>query len=212
MRCHARRGMILLLLAVLLMVGTGPRAHAQEQSLYWERFDVELDIREDGTLHVTEENYVNFTEGIFRFGFREIADERVTALRDFTVVVDGVPLRQDSSTAPGTFYLYEGDNGQGIRYFFPEPTSGQHHITLSYTVDGGHPLLRGGRPAVVGGGLRGSSRHRRASLVRVRLPQPSPPSETRHRVHWGSRDERDRSGAGNASPLWRVRASRLARR
>ncbi|MGH2542697.1 MAG: DUF2207 family protein, partial [Ardenticatenaceae bacterium] len=163
---------------VLFISALPAPAHAQEQSLYWERFDVELDVREDGTFRVTEDNYVNFTSGTFRYGFREIADERTTGIRDFEVVVDGQRLEQtDGLDEPGTFYTYPGVDGIGVRYYFSEPTSGQHHIALSYTVDGGLRHYEGGdqlwwdavysdRPATVA-----------ESTVRVSLPAAIPPDQ-----------------------------------
>ena len=79
----------LALLAVLLSLLLAPTVQAQDQSLYWERFDVTIDVRDDGSFRVTEENYINFTSGTFRFGFREIADDRATDITDVEVVVNG---------------------------------------------------------------------------------------------------------------------------
>ena len=55
-----------LLLGVLLVLHARP-AFAQEKSLLWERFDVDVIIRKDGTFEVTEHQTIRFTRGTFTF-------------------------------------------------------------------------------------------------------------------------------------------------
>ena len=55
------------LFGILLILHAHP-ASAQEKSLLWERFDVDIIIRKDGTFEVTEHQTIRFTRGTFTFG------------------------------------------------------------------------------------------------------------------------------------------------
>lgn len=163
-----------LLVLLLLLLALSPHAaHAQdeERSLFWERLDVEITVLPDGSFHVVEHNFINFTNGTFRFGARTIPIDRTTGMSDITVEVDGEPLiPRSSGEAPGTYRVTQSDDNVDIRYFFAEPTTGQHTIRIGYLVEGGLRYYQGGdqlhwkavhsdRPATV-----------EESLVTVHLP------------------------------------------
>ncbi|HBY96849.1 MAG TPA: hypothetical protein DEP84_23360, partial [Chloroflexi bacterium] len=142
-----RRLLALFVLALVAVVTapTTPSVAQNEKSLYWEHFDVTIDVLDDGDLRVTERNDINFTSGTFTFGYREIPTNRVTGITDVTVVGDGRRFDQDQgSRRPYTFYRYRGDNGEaGIRYYFPQ-TSGRHTFILSYIAQGALRYYSGG--------------------------------------------------------------------
>ena len=48
-----------------LMVLPVPSVSAQEKSLVWERFDVDIVIRPDGSFDVNEHQTIRFTRGTF---------------------------------------------------------------------------------------------------------------------------------------------------
>lgn len=69
-----RRLLPVLLFAILVtsLALAGKPLYAQDQSLVWQRFDVDLMVKTDGTFAVTEQQTINFTSGTFRFGYSEI--------------------------------------------------------------------------------------------------------------------------------------------
>ena len=68
-----------LLLGALLILHVHP-AFAQEKSLLWERFDVDIIIRRDGAFEVAEHQTIRFTRGTFTFGFREIPTRYIDSI------------------------------------------------------------------------------------------------------------------------------------
>lgn len=58
-----------LALALVLLVAFGGIAAAQQtKTLYWQRYDVDLDVQKSGDVRVTETQELVFTNGTFRFG------------------------------------------------------------------------------------------------------------------------------------------------
>lgn len=109
-------------------------AQAQSKSLLWERLDTEIEVREDGTLHITETNVIYFTRGTFTFGFREIPYNRLTAVRDVRVseldpaVSQEIPLRIERS---------QGKEGLLVKYYFSRPAERElRTFIVRYTVEG----------------------------------------------------------------------------
>ncbi len=75
-----------LILALLLLAALGPfGSSAQGQTLHWDRYDVIIDLHEDGTFTVTEEQHINFTSGTFREGFAVIPLDRVEDISNIQV-------------------------------------------------------------------------------------------------------------------------------
>ncbi|MCB0079077.1 MAG: DUF2207 domain-containing protein, partial [Anaerolineales bacterium] len=126
-------------IAALLLLAPRSVAHAQDQSLHWERFDVTINVLESGHVEITEHNEVNFTSGLFNFGYRDIQIGRTTGIGDIRVVADGVTLDEVAydTGEHGTFYTEINDDTAYIKYYFPEAdVSGRHSVDLSYTVEG----------------------------------------------------------------------------
>ena len=70
-----RRWLALLLVTTLLSLGSllyTPPLLAQDKSLVWDRFDVDLVINQDGTVDVQEHQTIRFTSGTFSFGYRDL--------------------------------------------------------------------------------------------------------------------------------------------
>ena len=95
-----RRTTFATLLALLLLSLTGPAlALAQSQSLYWERFDVNITVdAENGDLLVQETQVINFTSGTFTEGFAELDTTNTDGLTDVVVSENGQPYDLVSST------------------------------------------------------------------------------------------------------------------
>lgn len=127
-----------LALFLCLSLLTHSTLFAQDQSLYWERYDVEIEVRPDGTFRVIEHNQINFTSGTFRFGARSIPTERLVGIDELKVTFDGTPFTLNASgELPGTFETASNGGNLDVRYFFPEPISGPHQIDIEYVVRGG---------------------------------------------------------------------------
>lgn len=52
-----------------------PPLLAQDKSLVWDRFDVDLVINQNGTVDVQEHQTIRFTNGTFSFGYQGSAHE-----------------------------------------------------------------------------------------------------------------------------------------
>lgn len=106
-----RRTTFVTLLAALLLSLLGPSlALAQSQSLYWERFDVDLTVeQENGALLVRETQVINFTSGVFTEGFAELDTTNTDGITDVTVSENGRTYDLVSSTS----FVDEGEYAVG---------------------------------------------------------------------------------------------------
>ena len=126
------------LLGALLIVPIHP-ASAQEKSLIWEQFDVDIVVRPDGAFDVTERQTIRFTRGTFSFGFREIPKDRVSSLGAWSLT-DGSGNSYRLATAgrePFTFTVTEQGSRYVIYWFFPPVAGRSETYTIAYTVNGG---------------------------------------------------------------------------
>ncbi len=73
-----------LLVLFVMVLAVGP-AFAQSKSLYWERFDVDMNVNVDGTFDVVETQEIQFTQGSFTYGFRSIDTHLVEEITDIRV-------------------------------------------------------------------------------------------------------------------------------
>lgn len=140
-------------------------AHAETKSLIWERLDAEIVVREDGTLRVTETNVIQFTEGTFTFGYRDIDQDRLTGISEIEVLDEqGESLRFET--------VITEKNRYRVKYYFAMPASDERRtIRLSYTVEGALRYYEGGDQlywAAVFGERGGFAVQK--SRVTVRLP------------------------------------------
>src|SRR5438128_7837074 len=91
-----------------------PVALAQAQSLFWERFDVNIAVQTNGDLRVQETQVINFTSGLFHEGFAEISTTNTDGITDVTVSENGRAYRLVSSSCclnQGEFAVEPGDAG-----------------------------------------------------------------------------------------------------
>lgn len=124
------RVLALCLLAVVLAASTLPAS--ADGTVFWRSYDVTVEVRHDGALHVTEDIAVEF-DGSFTQGHRAIPLNRIEEIRDLWVSVedaDGTVTRSrhldraDYAGEPGTFTTYVEDNELKIDYgFLPTGTA-----------------------------------------------------------------------------------------
>src|SRR5688500_3297183 len=104
-----------LVLALVPLVG-----HAQARSVAWQRFDVDLDVRRDGSMAVVETQEIRF-QGTYQQGFRLISTERTTGIADVTVseVLNGreVAYTRGTAEAPNTYRVQRQSDGVQVDWW-----------------------------------------------------------------------------------------------
>ena len=127
-----------LFLVVLLCAVLPSAALAQDKTLYWETYDVDITVQPDGCFRVVETQQLVFTSGTFRFGIRHIPTDNLSSISDIAVGEAGGVLYKDSASGdPFTFSTSEGAGELNIRYNFPPTTDDDRTIVIEYTVCGG---------------------------------------------------------------------------
>lgn len=127
---------LILLVAGLLLAST---ASAQVKTFYWDRFDVEIQVQENGDLLVTERQVLNFSGAPFTFGYRSIPTGRNgnnDGVVDFSVREGDIEYRESSSHEPYTFDVSRGGGETEVTWYFP-PAIGANTYLISYRVQGG---------------------------------------------------------------------------
>jgi hypothetical protein len=119
---------------------------AQDKTLVWNRFDVNIAVQEDGTFTVAEEQTIDFTSGSFSFGYREIPIQNFDYIDGWQIrdaAGNQYRLAQTSGT-PYTFTVDEQSARYVIYWYFPSVGNAVGTYTLQYTVHGGLRYYAGG--------------------------------------------------------------------
>jgi hypothetical protein len=142
-----RRSIYLLVtLSLLLLLFPAFPVDAQEKTLVWERFDVDIVVNEDGSFDVTEHQQIRFTRGSFTFGFREIPIRNFSYIENWSMT-DESGNRYElvrGGSAPNTFTVERSGNSYVIQWYFPPMSNAAETYTLSYRVYGGLRYYEGG--------------------------------------------------------------------
>ncbi|MCA9930822.1 MAG: DUF2207 domain-containing protein [Anaerolineales bacterium] len=137
MRQHLKKiSLVLPLLLLFLLIN---RASAQVKSFYWDRFDVEMILLENGDMRVRETQTLVFSGAPFTFGFATIptgSNGNNDGITDIAVSENGVPYTESVSQNPNTYKLTQNSDEVRIDWYF-EPTLGEHTYEFTYTVHGG---------------------------------------------------------------------------
>ena len=126
-----------LLISVMLLLVLPGLAHAQSKTLYWDRFDFDITVLQNGDVRIVETQEIVFTGGTFTFGSRGIEHDRFSSLKDVQVSEGGRGYDLDNSGAPYTFQVYQDGSEIKIKWFFPTTGDSTHTYTLAYTITGG---------------------------------------------------------------------------
>jgi hypothetical protein len=141
MRVRVRWTMIwvLLLIGVVASPVLSPAVHAQEKSLVWQRFDVDIEVMRDGTFEVAEHQTIRFTSGSFTSGFRDIPINNLDYIDDWAMQDDdgNVYRLSNGGTEPYTFTVDEQSGSYTVRWYFPAISNDSATYTLQYRVHGG---------------------------------------------------------------------------
>jgi uncharacterized membrane protein len=148
MREHVRWTTLLWVasLVAFLFVAWAPTVSAQERSLVWDRFDVDLLVNLDGTFDVREHQTIRFTQGTFRAGYRDIPRTNLSYIDNWAITDDqgNQYTRRDGGEQPYTFSVEESGGRYIINWFFSPIANDTATFTLSYTVHGGLRFYEGG--------------------------------------------------------------------
>lgn len=123
----------LVLLTVMLVSLTIASPALAAQSYYAERFDVHIDIQENGSATVTETVEFHFEGDPFTFAFREISATETDGLTFLDASMDGNPMPQ--GTGAGQVEVEDGDPLR-VTWHFPPTSNTSHVFTVRYRADG----------------------------------------------------------------------------
>jgi len=125
-----------LIILLLALFATLPAA-AQNKSVVWNRFDVDITINADGSFDVVEKQEIQFMGGPFTFGYRDISTKNTEAITDIQVGDVNGAYEQDNSEAPGTFHIEDRGSSIYVKWFFDKTTNAARTFFISYRVIGG---------------------------------------------------------------------------
>jgi uncharacterized membrane protein len=124
-----------LLLIVLLLVPAS--AGAQTKTLYWQRYDVDITVQENGDLLIEEHQSIVFTSGTFTYGYRTIPLDKTDGVTSIQISEGDRQYEQSRSQDPYTFTTSKQDNELSVRWYFPPTANSTHDFVFRYTVVGG---------------------------------------------------------------------------
>lgn len=128
----------LLFITLLLFLLLPSASSAQTKTYFWEQFDVDITLQENGDLLISETQTLLFDGAPFTFGFREIPINAYG--RNDGIIFTGVregDINYTPSSFPQdhTYNVTTDSRYTTIKWYFP-PTTGLHTYTLTYTVEG----------------------------------------------------------------------------
>lgn len=137
---------LLLVVLVLFLVSETRIVQAQEKTLVWERFDVDILVNQDSTFDVVERQRIRFISGTFTFGYREIPKRYLVSIDNWTLQDDDGNVYQPSASrgVPYTFTVEESYSSYTVRWYFPPTANTTQTYHLGYRVHGGLRFYEGG--------------------------------------------------------------------
>lgn len=154
--CLSTLGILIFIVIVLAgaLGNTSPSGSSSKSSVRWNEYAVTIDVRSDGTIHVTEDQEVAF-RGRFSQGYAEIPMDRIEGISNVSVQVEHGPKDRDnngiidsneaalprqmttatetssrSSVGPGEYRAIEQGGEYRIDYGF-DPTASSRYSTAS---------------------------------------------------------------------------------
>lgn len=121
-------------MAVVALVGLAAAQAAEARSYQLNRTDVTAEVREDGSMRVSETREVVF-RGTFRAFDRVIPLHAGTGIENVSVSEGGTRYREMPGEAPGTYHVARVDNEARITWGY-EATDETRTFTLTYDVTG----------------------------------------------------------------------------
>ncbi len=133
-------GAILTILILALLSASA--VNAQDKTLRWDRYDVNLTVQGNGDIAVEETEEITFTSGSFHFGYRAIPLGRVEKITDVEILERRgdrlVAYKASPSNDEYTFTTdIDSDNNLVLYWYFPYTQNSTHTYIIRYVVKGG---------------------------------------------------------------------------
>src|SRR5680860_503199 len=139
--------MIAVVVMLLMALGSAQPAEQADAagSVEWDTYDVSIDVRSDGSLHIVEEQWVDFG-GAFSTGFADIPTSRIEELSNLSVFIGNSPETAEAAefvpadqydAEPGTFTYRRSSSALNLDYAFERTQAGDtRYIRLEYDAFG----------------------------------------------------------------------------
>ncbi len=130
---------IIIVVPILFLFLAAQQADAQGKSFYWDRFDVDMTLLENGDIRVKETQTLVFSGEPFTFGYATIltgSSGSNDAITDISVSENGVPYVESSSRDPGTYDVSYSKDEVRIEWYFDQAL-GERTYEFNYTIKGG---------------------------------------------------------------------------
>ncbi len=128
---------VLLLLALVLMaasVAARPEQQSSNKTLYWEYYNVTMEVQTNGDIMITEVQQITFTSGTFTFGTATIPLDRTEGITDVRVSEATRVYEQSAGGGDYTFTASEDGNNLDVVWYFPPTANSTHTYQLRYLV------------------------------------------------------------------------------
>lgn len=131
---------------LILFLAIAPTVSAQEKTLVWDRFDVDVVVNPDSTFNVSEQQTIRFTQGSFTFGFRDIPVNNFDYIDQWTVTDQSghTYYPANGGTQEYTFVVDDQGSHYVVHWYFPPVNNSTETYTLSYKVHNGLRIYQGG--------------------------------------------------------------------
>nr|MBN1228533.1 DUF2207 domain-containing protein [Anaerolineae bacterium] len=125
------------LVLIVVLLFTCEPVIAQEKTLQWHRWDVDIQINADGTFRVCEEFEIQFIGGPFTFGYRDIPVNQFEEIVDVSVHEGSTVFVESRSENPDTYYVTSDREEYVINWFYSSTSDQTRIFIVEYTVIGG---------------------------------------------------------------------------
>ncbi len=142
-----KRLWLIVVLAVFLVGISAGVAGAQDKSLLWQRYDVNIKVESNSDMLVEEIQQIQFTSGVFHFGYATIPLDRVDRLTDISLaeVINGQERAYTAGSDSDYGFVTSTNNNQlEITWYFPATSDSTHTYILRYRAIGGLRIYDGG--------------------------------------------------------------------
>ncbi len=138
-----------ILVALMLALLSAGAVNAQDKTLRWNRYDVNIAVQPNGDLVIEETEEIAFTSGSFHFGYRAIPLDRVESLSNIQIFERRgdrlIAYKPSNNKGEYTFTVStNSDNEQVIYWYFPYTQNSVHTYVIRYVVKGGLRIYDGG--------------------------------------------------------------------
>jgi hypothetical protein len=131
-----RRLMPTLLLAAFVISSTGT-ASAQSKTLFWDNYDVILNILANGGLQVVERQEITFTSGTFTYGYAVIPTDKTEGIDSIGVSEPGgQQYLQGPTKQPFKFSVSQTSDEIEVQWYFPPTSNTTRRFDLTYIAHG----------------------------------------------------------------------------